>query len=128
MSDHRYRFTSQPTLRRLARLRQRLQLGPLTVVEAAAVLFISAQMLKYYFDHLHAAGEIHVVGWPRSSHQAVPRYAAGPGVDMPKPAPLTPAQIQQRYRARRNANPAARERYLKKRRATYLRNQSKETP
>lgn len=51
-------------------------------------------------SRLHRQGEIHIVGWVGVHQTPIPQYVFGPGRDVAKPAPLTPAEIARMYRNR----------------------------
>lgn len=57
-----------------------------------------------YLRDMHDAGQIHVANWVRKTRcgKLVPAYVTGSGQDAPKPAPMSNAEKERKYRKERN--------------------------
>lgn len=111
-------LTSRLALMRIDRIKQLLQHQVLDVHALADAVFLGRRMTDTYLAHLHTTGEIRIARWAR--HGGVGRLVAcwtlGPGKDAKKPPPLSAAEAQARRRARIDAVPESRARFLAKKR------------
>jgi hypothetical protein len=75
--------------------------GPLDRFTAAVLLGIDESNAHKHMKAMHLAGMLHIVDWKRrtTSSRYVPVFAAGAGVDAPKPPRLTSAEKESRRRA-----------------------------
>jgi hypothetical protein len=92
----------------LPKIVEALELAPagLTQIELQRITGASAGTVHRYVHQLHDEGKVHIASWKTDAagkirggvYQA--RYRMGAGEDQPKPAPLTPAQVYRRTKAR----------------------------
>jgi predicted transcriptional regulator len=75
----------------------------LTSPEVASRLGVTKQGARYYIAKLRKEGLVHVVRWKKHGKQTVPVYAAGIGVDAPKPKPQTKAKTMKKYNEKHRA-------------------------
>ena len=83
--------------------------------ELEIILSLSKRTTVSYLRHLHSIGQLHITTWKRDGigqFYPQPVYKTGPGVDAPKPPPLTEHERQVRAWAKLKADPV---RYAKMR-------------
>ena len=88
-------------MRRVVDTEQILAALPAEQQEIAAITGASPATVWRRIEKLHAARQIHIVGWRRSKTGGsyIPKYARGEGEDAP--CPLVPLSNADRLRARR---------------------------
>ena len=80
-----------------------LQDGCNTMLDLADMTGLTIQTVRHYCNLFHRKGIVHICDWNEDvkGGRTLKVFALGTGKDMPKPKPLTTAQICARYRARR---------------------------
>lgn len=64
----------------------------LSAKEVAAMAGVNAATMRRHIDMLHNVGLVHIGRWTRVKHVYEMLWRLGPGIDAPKPAPMTVAQ------------------------------------
>lgn len=89
-------FNTAPTLRKIERILDLLKYRDYSVLELAPLIPITDRWLVDYLNHLKTNNQIHICGYMPEVEgiRRYPRpvYRLGPGVDAPRPAPLTDKQ------------------------------------
>ncbi len=107
-------FTRKASRAKVDQVLQACKLGR-TRQELEIILGLSRRTVLSYLVFLHETGQLHIGGWKREGlgqFYPVPVYTTGPGVDAPKPPPLSETEKQKRAWAKLKADP---ERYSKHR-------------
>lgn len=105
---HRLGVSLAPVRRGSAHQSLTLQLlqrvGPMRRATIAKAIGVAIGNTWKVTDTLHARQEIHIQRWerPRSGPWS-PVFAAGPGLDAPKPGKMSAEEVQRRYRERMRA-------------------------
>ena len=99
MSRSRSRFNAVA----MAELLVGLQDACHTQLELADMCGLSIQTVRHYLKLLHKRKVIHVCDWSEDAKgsRTLKVFALGAGRDMPKPKPLTTAEVCARYRRRK---------------------------
>lgn len=89
-------FNTAPTLRKIERILDLLKYRDYSVLELAPLVPITDRWLVDYLNHLKTNNQIHICGYMPEVEgiRRYPRpvYRLGPGVDAPRPVPLTEKQ------------------------------------
>lgn len=100
-------FTRKNSRAKIDRILQVCRHGR-TRQELEIILALTRRTTLSYLVFLHETGQLHVSSWKREGigqFYPVPVYTTGPGVDAPKPAPLSETEKQQRAWAKLKADP-----------------------
>lgn len=78
-----------------------LAFSALSREDLAKAIGRSFQTISPVVKQLHLSGHIHIVGWrePRTPGPKIALFTWGPGVDVPRPARMSPEERVARYRA-----------------------------
>lgn len=120
-ADAKFKRSREPKGRVSAEERKAKILSLLGEREMTAAELAKAMLLeraRVYVIEMHAAGVVHVAKWKQDSTGAYrsPVYAAGPGVDAPRPEPQSEHEKCARYWARLKADPHRHAHYLQRNR------------
>ena len=85
--------------------------GAMTRDELCKALGQDRRTVAGALKRLRDTGRVHIAEWRRhaTGQREYPRpvYAAGPGIDKPKPPPIPKSEINRRFRASRRPRPAS---------------------
>jgi hypothetical protein len=100
----RLTFETTPSLRKIERILDLLKFRDYSVLELAPLIPITDRWLVDYLNHIKSNNQIHICGYMPEVEgiRRYPRpvYRLGPGVDAPRPAPLTDKQRKLRRKRR----------------------------
>jgi hypothetical protein len=107
MSEPRFNFESELTLKRLDTMQKLLEQGPMTPVELIASMHVSKTALRAILDHFEGI-HVHIAGWRAGRANYSSLWAWGPGESVPEPAWIAVPKKVSRRRARVKMQEAAR--------------------
>lgn len=73
---------------------------PVSARALEAQLGLTDGTVRYHIRALRDQGLLRICDWVRGRTQITPLYQVGREVDMPKPPPISKAELNRRYRAR----------------------------
>ena len=103
-------FKKQASQTKIERILAMITDNPMSAHDLADALHLSKRWVTEYLYHLRDEDKAHIKDWPRKATQCEklyprPRWIAGPGIDAPRPAPITSKMKQAMLRQRRGIAP-----------------------
>jgi hypothetical protein len=101
------------TKARIERIKLLLKDADVDQWQLADRLPLARRYTRDYVQNMHAAGELHFVGWKRYSvtGKYIPVCRLGPGVSVPMPGPVSEADRKRNERKAMRADPARHNRF-----------------